>query len=299
MLRYNITYIYECKWKISKHSVSSFHKIIAYFIRTMTGFSHNAITRFSQSHGRFSTQLSQTFLRIITIFPLKMTIQFSQNNHTVFSKWFSQHNDTLLTKWSHSVHWRILNFPQVFPAFNLFVQTIYKFTNFRRMKFRPFYGAVPPLIMSTANHILILSFIGTDYPIVPLSLQFFPQNSTCNIDTSTKKSSKLRLAPKLAFTFNRHSSTDLKLFTPSDQKYHLIYRSKFLCTVREVAILTFWRRTFFSNFSTPVFKMWIIQKPNKVALWNKRHFEGKKWGLYSMFKIFSTDICWINIKWGI
>jgi hypothetical protein len=186
MLRYNITYIYECKWKISKHSVSSFHKIIAYFIRTMTGFSHNAITRFSQSHGRFSTQLSQTFLRIITIFPLKMTIQFSQNNHTVFSKWFSQHNDTLLTKWSHSVHWRILNFSQVFPAFNLFAQTIYKFTNFRRMKFRPFYGAVPPLIMSTANHILILSFIGTDYPIVPVSLQFFPQNSTCNIDTSTK-----------------------------------------------------------------------------------------------------------------
>ena len=55
--------------------------------------------------------------------------------------------------------------------------------------------------------------------------------------------------------------------------------------------LTFWRRIFFfSNF-----KMWVIQKPNKVALWNKRHFEGKKWRLYSMFKIFSTVICWINI----
>jgi hypothetical protein len=22
--------------------------------------------------------------------------------------------------------------------------------------------------------------------------------------------------------------------------------------------------------------MWIIQEPNKVALWNKRHFEGEK-----------------------
>ena len=33
---------------------------------------------------------------------------------------------------------------------------------------------------------------------------------------------------------------------------------------------------FFSNFSTPVFKMWVIQKPNKVALWNKRHFEEEK-----------------------
>ena len=45
--------------------------------------------------------------------------------------------------------------------------------------------------------------------------------------------------------------------------------------------------------------MWVIQEPNKVALWNKRHFEEKKWRLYSMLKIFSTDVCWINIKWGI
>jgi hypothetical protein len=33
---------------------------------------------------------------------------------------------------------------------------------------------------------------------------------------------------------------------------------------------------FFSIFSTPVFKMWIIQEPNKVALCNKRHFEEKE-----------------------
>jgi hypothetical protein len=26
--------------------------------------------------------------------------------------------------------------------------------------------------------------------------------------------------------------------------------------------------------------MWVIQKPNKVALWNKRHFEEKKNGDY-------------------
>ena len=63
--------------------------------------------------------------------------------------------------------------------------------------------------------------------------------------------------------------------------------------------LTFWWRTFFQILAHTVFKMWVIQKPNKVALWNKRHFEEKKWRLYSMFKIFSRDICWINIKWGI
>ena len=56
---------------------------------------------------------------------------------------------------------------------------------------------------------------------------------------------------------------------------------------------------FFQILAHPVFKMWVIQKPNKVALWNKRHFEDKKWRLYSMFKIFSIDICWIIIKWGI
>ena len=63
--------------------------------------------------------------------------------------------------------------------------------------------------------------------------------------------------------------------------------------------LTFRRRIFFQILAHPVLKMWVIQKPNKVALWNKRYFEEKKWRLYIMFKIFSTDICWINIKWGI
>ena len=64
--------------------------------------------------------------------------------------------------------------------------------------------------------------------------------------------------------------------------------------------LTFRRRIFFFQIlAHSVFKMWVIQKPNKAALWNKRHFEEKKWRLYSMFKILRTDICWINIKWGI
>ena len=41
-------------------------------------------------------------------------------------------------------------------------------------------------------------------------------------------------------------------------------------------MLTLWRRIFFFNFSTPVYKMRITQEPKKVALWNKRHFEEKK-----------------------
>ena len=33
---------------------------------------------------------------------------------------------------------------------------------------------------------------------------------------------------------------------------------------------------FFLILAHPVYKMWIIQEPNKVALWNKLHFEEKK-----------------------
>ena len=59
--------------------------------------------------------------------------------------------------------------------------------------------------------------------------------------------------------------------------------------------LTFWRRIFFLILAHPVYKMWIIQEPNTLELWNKLHFEEKKRIVYTMFKIFITYICWINI----
>jgi len=45
----------------------------------------------------------------------------------------------------------------------------------------------------------------------------------------------------------------------------------------------------------PVYKMWIIQEPNMLELWNKRHFEEKKRRVYTMFKILRNYICWIHI----
>ena len=60
-------------------------------------------------------------------------------------------------------------------------------------------------------------------------------------------------------------------------------------------VLTFWRRIYFLILAHPVYKMWIIQKPNTLELWNKLHFEEKKRRVYIMFKIFGTYICWINI----
>ena len=37
---------------------------------------------------------------------------------------------------------------------------------------------------------------------------------------------------------------------------------------------------FFFNFSTPVYKMWIIQEPNMLELWNKLRFEEKTESVY-------------------
>ena len=45
--------------------------------------------------------------------------------------------------------------------------------------------------------------------------------------------------------------------------------------------LTFWRRNyFFLILAHSVYKMWIIQEPNTLELWNKLHFEGEKNGEY-------------------
>jgi hypothetical protein len=46
----------------------------------------------------------------------------------------------------------------------------------------------------------------------------------------------------------------------------------------------------FQILARPVFKMWVIQKPNKVALWNKRHFEGEKNGDYTACLKYSVRI---------
>ena len=54
-----------------------------------------------------------------------------------------------------------------------------------------------------------------------------------------------------------------------------------LKTVLKLA-LTFWRRNyFFLILAHPVYKIWIIQEPNMLELWNKLHFEEKKNGEYT------------------
>ena len=40
----------------------------------------------------------------------------------------------------------------------------------------------------------------------------------------------------------------------------------------------------------PVYEMWIIQEPNKLALWNKLHFEEKKNGEYRVRLKYSVPL---------
>ena len=54
-----------------------------------------------------------------------------------------------------------------------------------------------------------------------------------------------------------------------------VYSSNF-SRYPEILSINLLATDFFQILAHPVFKMWVIQKPNKVALWNKRHFEEKK-----------------------
>jgi hypothetical protein len=62
-----------------------------------------------------------------------------------------------------------------------------------------------------------------------------------------------------------------------------------------ISFLTFGAGIIFLILAHSVYKMWIIQEPNKFELWNKLHFKEKKRRVYTMFKILGTYICWINI----
>ena len=59
--------------------------------------------------------------------------------------------------------------------------------------------------------------------------------------------------------------------TKKTARNYLKHKSKSLWT-----LLTFWRRNFFLILAHPVYKMWIIQEPNTLELWNKLHFEEKE-----------------------
>ena len=63
--------------------------------------------------------------------------------------------------------------------------------------------------------------------------------------------------------------------------------------------LTFWCRNYIFNFSTPVYKMWIIEEPNTLELWNKLHFEEKNVNNRGTkyFRIMTQTAFWRGKMW--
>jgi hypothetical protein len=74
----------------------------------------------------------------------------------------------------------------------------------------------------------------------------------------------------------------LPTYRLSPSKHNKISNHKYNNTsiYRPTQLITFFNpfspELFLKILAHPVFKMWIIQEPNKVELWNRRHFEERK-----------------------
>jgi len=69
------------------------------------------------------------------------------------------------------------------------------------------------------------------------------------------------------------------------------------------------RNYFFLILAHPVYKMWIIQEPNKLAWWNKLHFEEKKTEsiehvsniqyLHLLNKYIKCNVWWLAVRYDL
>ena len=92
-----------------------------------------------------------------------------------------------------------------------------------------------------------------------------------------RQSSYLLSFVRISYQF----SSVICLFSPLAVKiciFFKLFRYMISTTSRQnkARKLTFWRRNyFFLILAHPVYKIWIIQEPNTLELWNKLHFEEK------------------------
>jgi hypothetical protein len=99
----------------------------------------------------------------------------------------------------------------------------------------------------------------TTYPTQPMCRR--PKILQERVPAPNTASQRLRLPqhPNFYAFHHRHDTSQRSMYSAGN-KHHL----------------NFGAGIFFQMLAHPVFKMWIIQEPNKVALWNKRQFEGEK-----------------------
>jgi hypothetical protein len=83
--------------------------------------------------------------------------------------------------------------------------------------------------------------------------------------------------------WRHHACSDLLQFPNTCSDYDAVKAGSpvtfpFACflLLSKNSYLTFWRRNYFLSLAHSVYKMWIIQEPNKSDLWNKLHCEEEK-----------------------
>ena len=134
-------------------------------------------------------------------------------------------------------------------------QPLYRALSKRARRFEPAADNLTPI---QGRYVLAL-------PTLPLHLYV--------VVLSTTQATLLTAASKIRHTFYNDVYASIYVLGSTG----FFCAKTFIRNVLQIQLrLTFWRRNFLLNFSTPVFKMWIIHKPKKVALWNKRHFEEEK-----------------------
>jgi hypothetical protein len=83
----------------------------------------------------------------------------------------------------------------------------------------------------------------------------------------------------------------IDMYSPSFREASISEMIQRQCQINHLASELF----FFLILAHPVYKMWIIHEPNSQNHETNCILKIKKRRLYTMFKIFSTYICWINI----
>ena len=93
----------------------------------------------------------------------------------------------------------------------------------------------------------------------------------CNHRADWRKQQGFWLYVQLQIRLGHQSKRLMFIFTCTKTLYHFHIPENFFD-----ANLTLWRRNYFLILAHSVYKMWIMQEPIKLELWNKLHFEEKK-----------------------
>ena len=129
---------------------------------------------------------------------------------------------------------------------------------------------IPELFTCSPSLFSLLPLSPTPLPVLtPLQvLARSPQDMFCY--TFTSKCTMCPYTFSLKLKLSCDISKERSIWSVKLCQVLMFCRYAILCT------LTCWTRNYFFSFSTPVYKMRIIQEPTTIELWNKLNFEENK-----------------------